>query len=165
MYFYFFSCNKFCHVPFLRTIWKISGTVWKVSALPLASICSSGRQRVLRCLLYVLEAWQMGYQAHPHHLKHNKQTAAGRGLGCALADLGWQPPTLWLRWCVRCHQRDSGTSHIAPPVVVVALGCRLGGGRQQILCRMLTLWLRWCVCVFLASGYVVGYCNAWDTNL
>jgi hypothetical protein len=22
-----------------------------------------------------------------------------------------------------------------------------------------------CVCVFLASGYKVGYCNAWDTNL
>ena len=47
----------------------------------MASICSSGRQGALRCSLYALEAWQMGYQARPHHLKYNNQTAAGRGSG------------------------------------------------------------------------------------
>ncbi len=29
-----------------------------------------------------------------------------------------------------CHQRDSGTSHIVPPVVIIAHGCHSGGGRQ-----------------------------------
>jgi hypothetical protein len=62
--------------------------------LPLASICSSGRQGVLRCSLYALEAWQMGYQARPHHLKHNNQMAAGRGSGCTLAILGWRLPNV-----------------------------------------------------------------------
>ncbi len=31
---------------------------------------------------------------------------------------------------MKCRQRDSSTSHIAPPVVVIAHGRRLGGGRQ-----------------------------------
>ncbi len=74
---------------------------------------------------------QPGWCLRCHQLKHINQTAAGHGLGCALADSGcalvtWAAP-LWLELCP-CSLWLAAPSWLGLPLLLQQKICRGGSG-------------------------------------